>query len=596
MSQLQIDTNLLSENVLGLTYDILYDVERELEKYQQIPTKDELIAIVNNVRSQNSFDLDLTNSILYFVLQHKIDDISPTHQVSTETHDILMETIISELHFKSLPPTYKALIEGLEKSEKIMARLRVGNESEAKRNSDTRRANRTARVNTWIKRGDEVLHHDLERYLEFIKVTAEGQPLTQSNLDRFRRSLSNESNIPLAEESSMIKKVSRSSKRIAASMISDEFDQLPKVSKEQREQIHLVHDLINNFNVQRDELLKTAQQITDLEHKKQDRESRQISSVINEYIHGNIDTKQTISGVYQAIKHPFSKVLEQDKDKPIPIKVAKLGAVAVRKGGKLTKKLAKFYVKGSVGLVKDAVVHPSTLILKSSLSAINAMEAIKAGVAAQLENDPIKKEELMAEAHAKLSNLTYNSRKSLEAIILSSATALVVGATAVSCGASLPVTASVSAAITHAFYVADIMDNTKSGLDFVQSLNDLVTNSTNVEDPNLRDSLKQIRILLEQIALEEDELTAASVLRTMSRSSSTFSNDSSRSTSQESLDQSDDFGDMTVSNPVDSYKQKYNKVISELRGKAQQSTVQDEHTADDASSSNVSTGSSMKSR
>ena len=48
-----------------------------------------------------------------------------------------------------------------------MARLRVGNESEAKRNSDTRRANRTARVNTWIKRGDEVLHHDLERYLQF---------------------------------------------------------------------------------------------------------------------------------------------------------------------------------------------------------------------------------------------------------------------------------------------------------------------------------------------------------------------------------------------------------------------------------------------
>lgn len=597
MSQLQIDINLLSENVLGLTYDILCDVEAELEKHRQVPTHDELIEIITRVRSQNSHDLDLTNTILFFVLQHKIDDLSPTQQISKETHDLLMQTVISELHVRTLPPTYKSLIENLEKSERIMARIRVGNQSEAKQKSDQRRAERNQRLSTWVKRGDEDLYHDLDRYLEFIKAIAEGQPLTANNMDRFRRSLNDESNIPLPEETSIGDRVRRSSRRAAASIISEDIDDLPKISKEQRAQIHILHDLIDDFSIEKEGLQQVAQQITELQHKKIDRESRQISSVMSEYIQGNIDTKQTISSVYRAMKHPFSKVLDQERDRPLPVKIAKLGAVAVRKGGKLTKKIVKFYVKGTVGLARDAVVQPSSFILKSSLSAVNAMEAVKASVAAQLEEDPVKKAELAAEARAKLSNLTYNSRKSVEAIIMSCATSLVIGATAASGGASLPVTAGVSAAISHAFFAADVMDNTKSGIEFVQALNDLVTNSNNVEDPDLRESLQQIRILLEKIAIEEEELTADSVLRTISSSSFSSSPGSPGSHSLDSLDDGDDYGDVdddlldndssfgdieqqTISSQQE-FKQKFNQVLADIGDVSRQSSEQGMDRADD---------------
>jgi hypothetical protein len=192
MPQVHINSNLMTENVLLLTYDICFDVENELAKYPHAPTREQLIDIISEVQVKHTYDVELTNSILFFVLGHKLSEFSTTHQDSKDMHDLLLKTLIKELHVKNLSSAYTSLIKSMEIAHKLISPLYVGKQSEAKQKADARRLQRDETMNAWIMQGDEKIQNDMTMYSAFIEAIAEGQPLTDVSFNRFRQSLQDE--------------------------------------------------------------------------------------------------------------------------------------------------------------------------------------------------------------------------------------------------------------------------------------------------------------------------------------------------------------------------------------------------------------------
>ncbi len=574
-----IPTDTLAAQVSELTLSIHAEVENGMGDLVALPSADDLATIIRNVRQNHSDDPNLTNAVLFFVLKQKLQDLESSHTESKKIHDILHEALIAQMPIHELPSIYQRMLEGMESMHELIQPLYIGKESEAKQLVRARRA----RVEDWVKRGDDAVYGDLNRYMEFITSISQGHTLTANGLEKFKATLVHPNETPLRYESDslatkVVRGVTRAAKSAAGSLVSDRIAGAPQMSKEQRAQIAALHRLVTQPDAAK-EAYEDVQKVILTAHSNQlSRESKQIPAVFNELIHGRKNIREAFSGVYQAIKHPIEKVYN-DPALSASGKAAKIGQIVVTKTAKVAKKVVEFSGGTAVKLAQSAVTKPIETVEKLGLATVNASEALGLALKAQLETDPAKKKRLTKQAQKKIENLGYNARKSLEAMVVSGATAMVIAATVVSAGGTVPVIAGVEmAAAVHALEAVHIADHTKTGSEFLAFLVNIATNSTAIEDKERHELLMVIQTTIQEMvqaegglraeALQRDDFEKSSEdsLETLDTQSETdYSNDSSTKseTSNDTVDRSIQPQIEKTAHPTNVFKEKLNKIVAE---------------------------------
>ena len=527
-----------------LALDIYEQIEQAFLTISGLPTENDFISIIKEVKQSVTDDPNLRDVVLFCALKEKIETLEMTPDEHKSVHKVLYDALISEMNIDNLSPLHQKILNAILAMQELVKPLYIGKDSEAKRNVEERRKKVGEAVSNWVASGDEALSGDLKKYLDFITIMSQMHSVTASSIEHFKSTLKHQDDTPLKYESdSMPKKVlrgmTRTTKTAMGSLITEDIETLPDLSKEQRAQIKVLHTLITKPNLDQQSIKKSQELILEQHEKQLKRESKKLSSVLKEFVLGKRNVKATMTGVYQAIKHPIAKVYEDDT-LSVPQKVVKGAKILVKKPVVAVLSTIKFQVKTAAELASGAITKPVEMVAKGGLAGFNACEALGLALMAEMETDVDNKKILELQVKEKLGNLNYNARKCLEALIVSCATAVAIGTVVATSSGSLPAIAGVqAAAAAHALMVADIVDNAKSGAEFLQFVISIVTSSTAIEEHERHKLLAMIHESIQEIVEAEGSLSRA----TSSRSSLRMNVKADDLSDSQTTDDSEQFSD-----------------------------------------------------
>ncbi len=583
-----------------LALSIYIEVSKELDDLAALPTADDLQHIIHAVRQNFPDDLNLTNAVLFFVLQHKLETLEFSYVESKETHKILHNALIAQMRIHELPTVYQRMAQGMLTLHKLMQPLYIGKDSEAKHNASERSEWVEEKVNAWVTSGDEAVYGDLMLYMDFITNITQGQFLTENSLEKFRAALTHRDETPLKYETDILatkalRGIVRTAKAAAASVVAEHVSRTPHITKEQRAQIEALYAVVMQPNVTKASYQNAQKIILEQHIKRLERESKQVTAVLNAFIHGRKNVRQTLSGVYSAFKHPLEKIYKDDTITK-STKAKKLGKVVATKTMKGVKKVAKIIGKHAAELAKKAVTKPIETVEKMSLASVNACEALELALQAQAERDPKRKARLEEQAKIKRENLGYNARKSLEALVVSGATTFNIATMVPSFGTSVPVMIGIQAAVAaHALFAWDVADNLQTGAEFLALLLTVVEHSGALENKERQELLTNIGDTIDEMVRDEEGLIKKVSMQSMSEredasvaTEAMTMTDSERTANWEDdiefvVDENSDLATQSESektvdlyadtqkkskrnvDPLNGFKNKFNKVITEIK-------------------------------
>ncbi len=479
------------------------DIQASSKPFEENPSLDTFKALLDNVSLEQHGNQDFARILFFSLLNRKVSDF-PSDNPNAETlRTDLQEALMENLRGRTLPKSQQKIFNAIHSfQESLNPVLKAGKHSEAKKQADARQEKNKAFASQLLGLKENPNEKDLETYRAFLKEIHSSRRLTLDDLKQFKADLEDPSSLPFSEKKqSTLDTMKSTMKQSAAFMMTDEWQKkTPSLHTEEKNQIKVLNALLNSRLVLNDSILENAKQQIEASHRiEKARHNRQVGTIIDRIMLNGGKNPKDFEALAKAVAHPFKKILNNPNLSP----QEKLVAVTQKAGSKtaeLGRKASGVLGEATLSLTKDAIKKPFEATHKMGESAANAMEIFKLYGLHAIEKEPEAKEKLSEKIAKETDNLSYNSRKMLEALLLSAASYVAISELVASSGALAPavlidanesITALLSA---HTMEVLYMMDTVKTPAEFMNLLMDTAAKSDDAgtEKEQLSQSIQSI--------------------------------------------------------------------------------------------------------
>ncbi|MCH9689390.1 MAG: hypothetical protein K0U24_06655 [Gammaproteobacteria bacterium] len=437
------------------------DAQFESESITPERLKSIISTIESNARTLHSDeDKNLIQTILFFVIKDKLSALKVENpELATLLHAELIDTIEPQ---KLIEP-YSSMLHAITSFQNILAPVFVGRHSEAKKRADEAKANRKKSVEQWVVSGQEKKNGDLKKYLAFVKSIHEGEGITEDSLQAFKSSLTSQQLPPFAFEQdssfgALAESATHAMKYQAATVLWKDIEGDMKVSPEEREEIKQVFDLICADSPD-DTALKTIEGVIKEQHRLQlAREVKEIPAVLKRLFSGEIQIDQAMTEIGSALNEPFKDLNHLESV-----------GLASKKLLEGLSHLIIFVIKANLQLAANAIIKPLEAGKQFGKMCFDVADILYFFLKACHTRDPERQAAYQVTCTEKCANLTYNTRKFLEATLASLAVGFVILANVTTFGVVAPTFAGVHALTTaHTLSVISAADNVKTSEEYLE--------------------------------------------------------------------------------------------------------------------------------
>lgn len=482
------------------------DLELHSVKFYEKPTIENFETLLKTISLDKYADEKIARLLLYSLLDKKISDLPNDVDNIDEMRENLQNTLITNLHIQLLPKSYQNIYHAMNMlHESIGPIFNAGRDSQAKKNDDLKkeRSEDFAKKIIGTPQGKNL--EDINTYKEFLKKIYQGSELDQGDFNKLKDELHDTSKSPILQERNQVimRDAIKNIKKTIAFVSSNKWFR-ENISKEERQQIPLLFKLVEKKDtLNQQEIDEIFQEINYIHTQELKRADRQVSAILKKIVITGGTDPEDFSRLTKAIIYPFEKIAKNSNLSSTD-KTALIISKLCYKSMQMTAAGVGSAVESSFVSAKMMAIMPFEMLNKLGLSSINFLEVLKLYNQLALTSNPDDKAKVLEKIQQETKNLTYNSRKMLEALLISAALSITASALVTTLGTAAPVVLmgtndSLAALISaHALEMLHLIDYIKYPVEFMNLLLDNVVESD--ADITERELLaRYIRNIIEEI-------------------------------------------------------------------------------------------------
>lgn len=509
--------------IKSLTVEINNALRENEQPFLENPTNETLEELLQSMPLKEYERNKFARVILFTLIDQRISNLTSSDSVTESLRQKLHDTLIKDLDMDALPTSHKKVLQVINQFKgRLDPFIKSGKASQAKKLANLRQEKIRSYAKKIVSLGETQNLDDLNAYINFLKQVQTDRNLTLEKFNTFKSLLHSPSNLPLLrKQTSVITREIRSIKNMTAFMVADEWlNTGNKLSEEERKQIKIIYSLVNSQEEATEEALAEMQSSVQASYAVEiARKARQVSSIIKRIALNRGNVSKDFQDLSDAIARPFAKILNDPElnelQKAASI-TAKIGTKTLQAGGKIASAATH------VGLVttKNAIKKPVMTVMKLGASSANAFEIFKLYQLQAKERDPEKKADITKKIKEERLNLSYNSRKMLEALLLSAASYIAISSLIASSGTLAPAmlvgpNEALEALISaHGMEATHIVDSIKTSAELLAQLSQSIIESDvrgverKILIKSIEETLAEIISLAPNIGTEEFFLEA----------------------------------------------------------------------------------------